>query len=107
MIKGFSILSKSWYGNNCLENSNYIDEITIGLYNKDESTKGECSIRWYNINNKPNVKLEMYYDSWYLLDEYKDLFSILSKCNNITVNEVIKILEDLNFTNITKTTSKY
>lgn len=41
MIKGFSILSKSWYGNNCLENSNYIDEITIELYNKDESTKGE------------------------------------------------------------------
>lgn len=104
ITKGFSILSKSYYGDYCLKDCSYIDEVTFGLYLEDGSTEGECVMRWHFINNELVPKLEMFSDSWILFARCEDLFLTLSKYNDedFTVSEFVSLLKEVGFKDMTK-----
>jgi len=103
MRREFRQLKRAWYGKVCLAADTIIDNITIGLYDEDESCEFEFSINWIDLGKIPTVQLCMFYDSWIAFEEFKDLFSKLSVIDsNTTPEEIVNILLECNFVDATK-----
>jgi hypothetical protein len=77
-IRGFTVLSQSWYGPANLRGSDEIqDEIMIGMYHPDGGTTGEFGIRWIKLGGKYSPRLEVFDDSWHALWQFADLLERL------------------------------
>lgn len=106
MIRGFTILSQSWYADVNLRDAKYVDDVTFGMYDDDEDggTTGEMSIKWYELNGKPVPKLECFDDAWKILVEFTDVITMLGMKDNqnITPDKVAEILISRGFKDMTK-----
>lgn len=102
-IRGFSCLSKAWYGND-FSYLPYEDCVTFGYYYKDGSTSGEMSFIWDKIDDKLVPHLEIYSDAWSMLSKCHDLIDLLGNYNNndLTVEEFIQILSKCGFKDLTR-----
>lgn len=79
VFRGFHWLSKKYYGIDYLKRTDYIDEITFGLYFQDNGTIGEIVVRWYNIDGIYTPKMSIYSDAWKVLSTCKDLIDYLAQ----------------------------
>lgn len=115
MIRGFIILSQSWYADANLRGARYVDEVNFGMYAADEDggTTGEMSVKWYDLgggilNDKPVPKLECFDDAWATLVMFSDVIAELGKVDNanITPDEFAEILKGCGFKDMTKRPEK-
>ncbi len=73
-VRGFYVLSQSWYGRvNMAVSPDLIEEITIGMYHPEGGTTGEFAIRWAMLSGKPTPRLEAFDDAWHALTQFSDL----------------------------------
>ena len=105
----FIQLSKAWYADANLRNSEIIDEIMIGFYHPKGGTTREFAIRWSDIAGSPTPMLCSFEDSWSALWEFRDLLEKLSELDglNPSPTEIIVLLEDLGIKNNTPIKSPY
>ena len=93
----FIQLSRAWYRDVTLRNSELIDEIMIGFYHPGGGTTGEFAIRWVELGGSPAGMLCSFDDSWSALWEFRDLLERLSGLDglNPSPGEIVKLLEEL------------
>jgi hypothetical protein len=103
--KGFIHLSRSWYGEGVLKNSDEIDSVLFGFFSPDGGTSGEMEMSWENIGRGVAIKLKAWNDSWHALGEFKDVIDEMAKIDgeDITPDEFCKILMKCGFKDDTKT----
>jgi len=101
--RGFTQLSKAWYGSTKLDHSTNIDEITIGLYRPEGGTFGEFHIEWESMSGKNTPRLIAYDDSWDALLHSSDILKLMAGVDgeDISPDEFCKILEYLGIENRT------
>lgn len=78
-VRGFYHLSKAWYGKSSLAGTDIIDEIHIGMYEPDNGTTGEFSIKWRMLAGECTPKLEAFNDSWDALQQFTDLLEEMAE----------------------------
>lgn len=79
MIKGFTQLSRAWYGPVNLKCLNKIDEITFGFYSLEGGTTGEMSMDWVKLEGKIVPELSVFSDAWSALAHFHDLIDLLGE----------------------------
>lgn len=101
--KGFSQLSKAWYGEVNLKNAKYSDQITIGFYHPDGGTTGEFEIRWEELGGKLTPKLTAYDDSWDALSKMPELISKLADLDerDVSPDDFSMVLREIGFEDFT------
>lgn len=104
MFKGFTQLSKSYYGEDYLRNSKFKDEITFGLYSNHGGTTGEMVVDWILLDNKYVPKWTIFDDAWKVLSQFHDLIDFLGEHNNENTSpeEFRNYLIKFGFKDITK-----
>ncbi len=113
-MKGFYVLTESYYFSPSVLGKNITEQIMIGDYDPDGGTSGEFSIRWFLLSG-PTIspKIEMFNDSWQLLREYAWFFDALSLVSSgqmdgvdVSPGEIITILKAHGFKDLTQRKSK-
>lgn len=111
MKRRFYHLSRAWY-KDVLENQEYIDEVTFGLYCEQGGTTGEMAVRWYElISNELSPRLECFSDAWYVLSQFKDIIDAMAefddrKTKAISPEEFCRLLIKCGFEDLTPTERK-
>lgn len=108
MVKGFTHLSKAWYGGTVLKRADYSDSIDFGYCVPDGKTTGSMCVEWVTISGKSVPKLIIYSDSWNALSEFHDLIDLLGKHDgeDPTPEQFCEFLLECGFTDLTETTRK-
>jgi len=75
--KGFVQLSRAYYGNSSLENSEKTDEVSFGLYCPEGGTSGEMVVSWVPLGGKIIPSLKIFSDGWSALSNFHDLIDLL------------------------------
>lgn len=103
--KGFTHLSKAWYGEACLKDSEVIDKITIGFYAQDGGTSGEFCVAWEGLAGRPVPRLCVYDDGWSALNEFSDLIKKMADFDgqDISPEEFADLLLSMGIKDRTKT----
>lgn len=108
MIRGFSQLSRAWYGGIAIENMRHpcIDEVTFGMYGTHGGTTGEMAMRWVGLSSKPVPRLEVFDDAWDVLNNFSDVLSGMAELTNrnVTPEQFCALLLRCGFTDRTQTT---
>ena len=101
MKRGFTVLSKSWYADACLDGVDHVDEIKFGLYNDNGDSGSDCAgemaMKWHKTPAAP--RLEAFDDSWAVLATFTDVIKAMGRKNdlNITPDQFAEILVGLGF----------
>ncbi|KFX56134.1 hypothetical protein FDC50_10245 [Clostridium botulinum] len=105
MIKGFTQLSKAWYGEPSLRGADYIDSVHFGFYGTEGGTTGEVSVKWINLSGKIVPQLTIFSDTWSALSQFHDLIDLLGKHDNEdpTPEQFCKFLLHCGFVDRTET----
>lgn len=108
MIRGFSQLSKAWYGAIALKNANYIDTITFGFYYPHGGTSGEISVNWMKLDGEIIPQLTIFSDAWSALSNFHDLIDLLGQHDNEdpSPEQFCQYLEECKFKDITEIKQK-
>ena len=111
-IKGFTQLSKAWYGDVNLKNAKYSDQIMIGFYCKDGGTSGELAVTWAMLAGELTPRIEIFLDGCSALSNMPELIKSLSEYDvdgkiNPTPDEFSTMLESIGFKNLTETEDKH
>jgi len=109
MTRGFSHLSKAWYGAACLNRESIVDSITMGFYDpSDGGTTGEFSIKWDSSRLSISA-LHLINDSWDALYQFSDVLKRFSEIDdeNYTPDKIALILIDCGIEDLTKTENPY
>ena len=109
-IRGFHHLSKAWYAEANLKgrSDGIVDEVTIGLYYKDDDggTDGEFAVRWHNLRHGVICPcLQVFDDSWEILrKEFDDVLVAMMALDNesVTPDDFCRILQELGLEDLTK-----
>jgi hypothetical protein len=83
------------------QNREYVAEIMMALHHPGGGVKGEFAVRWQMLGGKAVPQLQAYSDSWLVLHCMSDLIQVLAEHDDedITPDELIQILESLDFIN--------
>lgn len=78
----FTVFSKAWYAKSNPRETDFVDEIMVGLSARnegggDDGTHGEFGFRWSNLGKGTACRLEMYDETWRILPIFQDLFEAL------------------------------
>lgn len=106
----FVQLSRAWYGETCLRDSDVADKITTGLYAPDGGTVGEFDIRWIDLGlDSLSPKIEAFDDSWGVLWDFRDILEKLAELDDTdpTPEEICKLLLSCGFEDATQEKSPY
>lgn len=100
-IRGFHHLSKAWYGSAAMVDG-VVDEIVVGIYDKDGGTIGEFNIEWEEDCMVP--KFVIWTDALPALAEFSDFMKLMAAHNGafISAKKVCKILESCNIKDLTE-----
>ena len=103
-IRGFTQLSKAWYGKANLTTDDTLDRLNLGLYCPDGGTSGEFEIKWVGIGRGWTPILNAFDDGWSALYKFKDLLKIMASIDSddITPDDFVKLLEKLGIKNMTQ-----
>ncbi len=107
MTRGFSHLSKAWYGSVCLKATKEIDSITMGFYDVDDGgTTGDFSIAWEWQGNNQVPCLRSYDDSWDALVNFSDVLAKLAEVDdqNASPDDIALLLISCGVKDMTRTT---
>jgi len=101
--RGFTQLSKAWYGPANLERSTNVDEMSIGFYHPEGGTTGEFQIVWEELAGKITPRLMAYDDGWNALFNFGDMLESMADIDgeDISPDEFCKLLESLGIENMT------
>ncbi len=108
-IRGFFQLSRAPYGKVILENVDYIDKVTFGLYEPIYGgTSGEMSMQWVKLDGKIVPQLTIFSDAWSALATMHDLIDLLGQhdSEDPSPEEFCNLLRQGGFVDMTKTTRK-
>lgn len=115
-MKQFVHLKRAWYGEVCLKNADYVDDVIFGLYDKQGGCIGEMGMRWYALNgtsgkdfgSQPTARLECFEDAFAVLSKFKELIKELGLVDskNIQPKEFCAMLKRLGFKDMTPTKNK-
>lgn len=105
-VRGFTQLSRAWYGNIQHHTIGVSDQIMVGFYHPNGGTSGEFSITWESLMGDYVPKLCAYDDSWNVLSLFSDLIERMSEVDNqnISPDEFVKILISLGIEDRTEET---
>lgn len=124
-IRAFIHLSNAWYADTALKGSDYVDEISFGLYYRDKNgesdgAQGEMCFKWYKLDNRRpmSARLECFHDAFEVLASFGDLLHALGKnfpgYNSETYDstypqpeDIIALLKECGFKDLTPTDSPY
>lgn len=101
--RGFTQLSKAWYGDANLKNSEMIDRFSIGFYHPEGGTTGEFLISYEELGGKIIPRLQAFDDGWDALFNFSDLIEAMSKIDdkNISPDDFNKLLVSLGIEDMT------
>lgn len=101
--RGFTQLSKAWYGSANLARSDYYDEVNIGLHHRKGGSTGEFAVRWELLAGKLTPKLTAYDDGWSALFNFSDMLEAMAGVDdeNISPDAFCVLLEALGIENMT------
>ncbi len=104
VFRGFTQLSRCWYANANLKNTDLIDDVTFGFYHEEGGCSGEMSMRWKELSGAIIPYLKVYDDGWSALNEFKDILPHLADVDdlNIPPEDFCQILLDCGFKDMTK-----
>jgi hypothetical protein len=109
-IKGFTQLSRAWYGEANLKNTKEVkDVITFGFYSPDGGTSGEMTVKWIWLSNRFVPELKIFSDAWSALSQFHDLIDVLGEHDDEdpTPEEFCKYLLSCGFIDRTQEISPY
>lgn len=103
--RGFTQLSRAWYGPANLVNSKYVDKMNIGFYCEDGGTTGEFTIVWERLAGKIIPRLMAYDDGWNALFNFGDMLESMADIDgeNVSPDEFCKLLVAIGIEDMTKT----
>lgn len=101
--RGFTQLSKAWYGPASMERSTNIDEVTIGFYCPDDGTTGEFRVVWEKLAGRITPCLMAFDDGWNALFNFGDMLESMADIDgeNISPDDFCKLLVALDIENLT------
>jgi len=108
--RGFTHLSKAWYGEANLRGYDIIDQLMIGFYDIEEGgTTGEFSITWKMLGGRSVPYLKAYEDSWDALYHFQDVLTKMRDADgqNISPDDMSILLVSCGVKDLTKTDSPY
>jgi hypothetical protein len=84
-----------------LHGSEYEVEIMMALHSPSGGVQGEFAMRWSKLGGRLVPQLQAYSDSWIVLHCMSDFIEVLAEHDDqdITPDELIQILESLDFIN--------
>ena len=106
----FVIDSETWYHKANPFPSDVTEEIDFGLYSGDSGTSGEMHVRWYNLSTHNAAKLEVFYDGWSVLWQFRDVLEAMVEMDNSygpTPQEFVELLKAHGFTDTTARKDPY
>lgn len=109
-IKGFTHLSRAWYGKANLPGRNYEDEVIFGFYAPEGGTSGEMGMRWVALTPPTATpQLQVFCDGWSALGHFKDVIDRLAEVDSqdITPSQFCQILTECGFTDQTPEEDPY
>jgi hypothetical protein len=103
--RGFSQLSRAWYGPESLVNSEYVDKANIGFYSNEGGTTGEFSVVWEKLAGNITPKLIAYDDGWNALFKFGDMLEFMAEIDgqDVSPDDFCKRLAALGIEDMTKT----
>ncbi len=91
---------RKYYKNTHIQDGEWEAEIMMALHSPEGGVQGEFAMRWSMLGGKLTPQLQAYSDSWIVLSCMSDLIDILAEHDDdITPEELIQILESLDFIN--------
>lgn len=103
--KGFSHLSRAWYGkaNLALERDRVVDCVHFGFYSPEGGTSREMTMEWVMID-KPTPRLKVFNDAWHTLYQFQDVLQRLAEVDDqhISPEDFCAILRECGFQDDTK-----
>lgn len=101
--RGFTHLSKAWYGPAYLSRSNYVDEVNIGFYHPEGGTTGEFVVTWKELAGKVTPRLKAYDDGWSALFHFGDMLESMASIDgeDVSPDEFCKLLVALGIEDMT------
>lgn len=102
--RGFTHLSKSWYGKANLDRSHEVDSVTVGFYHPKGGTTGEFTFTWEELGGKVTPKLTAYDDSWNALFLFGDMLEEMAAIDgeDITPDDFCNMLVSVGIENMTQ-----
>jgi len=98
-IRSYIHLSRAWYGEANLTDSNRLDSISFGLYYPGDGCEAEMTVEWTQLKDKSVPYLHAFDDSWKALASFGDLLAAIAKVDNknVTPTQFCAILESCGF----------
>lgn len=108
-FKGFTQLSKAWYGKSNLEIERIEDNITFGFYAEEGGTTGEMSVNWVHLGGRIVPEWTIFSDGWNALSNFHDLIDLLGQHDDEdpSPEQFREYLIECGFIDITKTKNPY
>lgn len=106
--RGFVSLSRSWFGECCPTEKGVIDAITIEVDELDGDIWGEFEINWMLIGKGESVaRISIFDGCWDAFFHCTDLIEKMKEIDgqNISPDDFCKMLVELGFEDLTKSTS--
>ena len=103
--RGFTQLSKAWYGPANLTNPKMLDSIMVGFYAPEGDTSGEFEIVWEKLSSGWAPRLNAFDDGWSALFNFGDMLESMADIDgkNVDPDEFASLLEELGIKNMTPT----
>lgn len=105
MIKGFTQLSRAWYGKYTLNSADYTDSITFGFYSPEGGATGEMTVEWICLDGKIIPEISIFNDAWSALSQVHDLIDLLGRHDgeDSTPEQFCEFLKECGFVDMTET----
>ncbi len=106
-IRGYTCVSKTWYGSYVLENMgpDICEMFIVGMYNANTiKPLGEFSIIWFKHQGKVIPKVEMIDSGWKAFHTSGILSALVQAehVGNTSPDDIEQLLLNLNFINVTQ-----
>lgn len=107
--KQFSIHSQAWWSQSSQPSSDFVDEITIGFYDREGGCAGEFGVRWCELAGSASPQLQVWDEDWQVLAAMPELIELLAKLGDTrpSVSEFAGELTKLGFVDRTPRVSPY
>lgn len=101
--RGFFHFRSAWYGKPEYLQPGIIDIVSFGNYFDDQSSSGELSMVWYEVQSTPTPRLEVFCDAWHVFALLYDVIAALAAYDGetITPEQFMRLLNAHGFADLT------
>jgi hypothetical protein len=101
--RGYFHFRSAWYGKPEYLQSDIIDIVSFGYYAPDQSSSGELSMVWYEVQSTPTPRLEVFCDAWPTFALLYDVIAALAAYDekNMSPEQFIRLLSVHGFVDLT------